>query len=226
MTVVGVLKPQGESILGNSPDQQILTPVNFARKFTDLRSDKLNPFIMVKALPGISNAQLKDDIRKNLRAIRRLKPTAEDNFALNESSLLEFGLRQLFSMLNIVGSVIGLFALLVGGFGIANIMFVSVRERTAIIGIQKALGAHRSFIIVQFLTEAVVLCLIGGIIGIAFIRLGTFIVSEFFDFGVYLSLQNIITGLSLSAIIGIIAGLIPAWKAAKLHPVEAMRTGV
>lgn len=226
MTVVGVLTPEGESVVGDSPDQQVFIPAQFARKFTDLRSEKLNPFIMVKAKPGISNIELKDDIRRNLRAIRKQKPAAEDNFALNESSVLEFGLKQLFSMLNIVGTVIGLFALLVGGFGIANIMFVSVKERTAIIGIQKALGARRSFILLQFLTEAVTLCLLGGIIGLLLIRLGAWMIDMLLDFGIVLSWGNIGTGLLLSVAIGVLAGLVPAWQAAKLHPVEAMRSAM
>jgi hypothetical protein len=143
-----------------------MVPVNYARRFLDIRSDQLEPRIMVKGKPGISNAQLMDELKGNLRSIRRLRPAEEDNFALNETKLISNQLNSLFAMLTKAGWIIGSFSILVGGFGIANIMFVSVKERTTIIGIQKSLGAKNFFILFQFLSESVFLCLLGGLIGL------------------------------------------------------------
>ncbi len=139
LTVIGVYKKEGSSIFENSKDNQVNIPVNLARHLMNLRSDRIDPFIQAKAKPGITNAQMADDLRSAMRAIRRLRPMEEDNFALNESNLLNSGIESLFRAIGIAGWVIGGFSILVGGFGIANIMFVSVKERTGIIGIQKSL---------------------------------------------------------------------------------------
>ena len=137
-------------------------------------------------------------------------------------SLISGQLDSLFKIINIAGWIIGGFAILVGGFGIANIMFVSVKERTKIIGLQKALGAKKRFILMEFLFEATVLSLIGGAIGLLIIYGGTIIVSKTFDFNLALSIGNIMTGLIISIVIGLIAGLVPARTAARLDPVTAM----
>ena len=179
--------------------------------------------IMASAKQGITIAQLKDELTGIMRSIRRLRPGADDNFALNDPSLISNQLDSLFRALGIMGTIIGMFSILVGGFGIANIMFVSVRERTNEIGIQKALGAKDFIILSQFLTESVVLCLLGGVTGLMLVALGAYISATVFDFEIFLSLGNIVLGLLMSAGIGLVSGLIPAWMAARLNPVDAIR---
>ena len=179
--------------------------------------------IHFKAKDNIPIKMFKDDIRVNMRAIRRLSPRAEDDFSMNESSVISGGLDTMFSAIGIAGSIIGGFSILVGGFGIANIMFVSVRERTGQIGIQKALGAKSSFILLQFLVESILLSLLGGVLGILFVSGLLSIASRFSEFELFLSFANVITGISLSAFIGLLSGLAPASMASKLDPVEAIR---
>ena len=223
MTVIGVLDREGESFLGNTADQQVFVPVNYAKTFMDIRSEKLNPFLMVKAKPEVSNFQLMEELTGIMRAVRRLKPKADDNFALNQTSMLTNTFGQLFNIMNMAGTIIGMFSILVGGFGIANIMFVSVKERINIIGIQKALGAKNSFILFQFLSEAVILCVFGGLIGIGLIFIITTVVQYAFDFNIYLSLNNVALGIGISVGIGLISGIWPAQSAANLDPVDAIR---
>ena len=141
---------------------------------------------------------------------------------MNQSSMLSLQLDSLFGVVNIAGWIIGGFSILVGGFGIANIMFVSVKERTNIIGIQKSLGAKNYFILLQFLVEAVVLSIIGGIIGLIIVYIIT-LVAAAFDFELVLSLANCVLGLGVSAVIGVISGFLPAWNASQLNPVDAIR---
>ena len=130
--VIGVFEKAGDSIIGNSDDDNIVIPVKFARNFIRLNSESTNPIFMVKAKQGISNAQLKDDLTRVMRSLRRLPPKADDDFALNEISILSKGIDMMFGVIDLAGIIIGGFSLLVGGFGIANIMFVSVKERTNI----------------------------------------------------------------------------------------------
>ena len=223
-TVVGVFSKEGSSLLGESMDDVILIPVNFARNIMNLRSENNQPHIQVKGKPGVTNDELKEELKSSLRAIRRLHPSEDDNFALNESKLLSNQVNSLFDVLGLAGWIIGGFSILVGGFGIANIMFVSVKERTSQIGIQLALGAKRYFILVQFLSEAVTLCLLGGSIGLLLVFISTLIASFGFGMGMTLSLNNIVEGVMISASIGIISGFIPAYTASRLDPVEAIRT--
>ena len=223
-TVIGVFAKEGSSILGSSMDEQIVIPVNFARNIMNLKSERLQPHIQVKGLPGISNAELMEELRSAMRAIRRQRPFEEDNFALNESKLLSKQVSSLFDVVGLAGWIIGGFSILVGGFGIANIMFVSVKERTSQIGIQKSLGAKKYFILIQFLSEAVTLCLVGGAIGLMLVFFIALLFSNMLDFDMNLTLSNIITGLMISAGIGIISGFIPAYTASNLDPVEAIRS--
>jgi len=225
-TVIGVFEKAGDSIIGSSDDDNVVIPVKFGRNFIRLNSESTNPMFMVKAKQGVSNEQLKDDLTRVMRSVRRLSPKSDDNFALNETSILSNGIDMMFGVIDLAGIIIGGFSLLVGGFGIANIMFVSVKERTNIIGIQKAIGAKNHFILLQFLFEAILLCLIGGILGISVVYTGTLIADYYIDFDIVLSANNVITGLWVSVLIGVISGIIPAIAASKLDPVEAIRSGI
>lgn len=220
MKVIGILKTEGKSI-GNSFDDAILMPVYFFSRLVNLRGDQANPYIAVRARPNISNEEMKDELTGIMRSLRQLKPLKEDDFAINETSLISKEFESLFSIVTIAGWIIGGFSLLVGGFGIANIMFVSVKERTQIIGIQKALGAKKSFILFQFLFEAIFLSVFGGIAGLILVYLSTLLFGSSFE--ITLSAANIFLGIGVSAFIGLIAGIIPANSASKLDPVEAIR---
>ena len=222
--IIGIFKRTGESMFGDSNDDKVVIPLNYARNLIDLRDEDTHPFIMVRAAENITVDQLKDELTGIMRSLRKLKPKAEDDFALNEVSLIGKGLDETFGIINLAGGIIGIFSIIVGGFGIANIMFVSVKERTNIIGIQKSLGAKNAFILFQFLSEAVILCIIGGLIGLFIIFLGTALLNVAADMEVYLTLKNIILGITISAVIGLISGIIPAYAASRLDPVEAIRT--
>jgi putative ABC transport system permease protein len=228
VTVIGVFKKEGASVFGGgSSDEMILMPVQFLRTFLDIRDENAQPQIWVMGNPNVSNEEMADELTQIIRSARRLKPRAKDNFALNQTSMISGALDQVFRIINIAGGFIGIFSILVGGFGIANIMFVSVKERTNQIGIQKALGAKKSFILFQFLFEAVLLALTGGAIGLLLIFIGTSLVTGFEllgNFKIILTIGNIILGLTISAVIGIISGFAPAWSAARMDPVEAINT--
>jgi putative ABC transport system permease protein len=221
LDIIGVIKKQGEDIFGNSKDNWVMIPVNYARNVLDVRN--IQSTIIVVAKPNISNEQMKDELTGIMRSIRKLPPRADDSFALNETDIISKGFDELFAVISLVGWIIGGFSLLVGGFGIANIMFVSVRERTNQIGIQKSLGAKNYFILVQFLFEAVFLSVMGGIVGLLIVYLLTFIVSSLFSFDLILTYGNVMLGLLVSAFIGLLSGFVPSWAAARLDPVEAMR---
>ena len=220
--VIGVTKKEGNNVFDNGGDKQLVVPLNFARNHTDLRD--LQGMIVVKAKPGVSLDELRDELTGIMRSIRKLQPKAEDNFAINQTDIISKGFDKLFGVIAMVGWVIGGFSLLVGGFGIANIMFVSVKERTRIIGIQKSLGAKKYFIMLQFLFEAVFLSLFGGILGLLIVFILAFTVSHVYDMHLILTQGNILLGISVSAFIGFVSGFIPAWNASRLDPVEAMRS--
>jgi putative ABC transport system permease protein len=222
--VIGIFKHEGESILGGSNDTQVLVPVNYARSLIDIRNDDLEPQILVRAKPGISNNALIDELTGIMRSVRKIRPLQEENFSLNQTSLISNQFDSLFDVVGIAGWIIGGFSILVGGFGIANIMFVSVRERTNIIGIQKSLGAKNYFILLQFLFESVFLSLIGGLIGLVIVYLITQLAGDSFGMEITLSKSNIILGFTISILIGVISGFVPAYGASQLDPVEAIRS--
>ena len=219
--IVGVFEKMGDDPFGTSMDKRILIPIKFAARMVDLRQET-GQTIIVKGKADVPGTRLLEELEGIMRSIRRIKPSAENNFALNEVSLISGQIDSIFKVIDVAGWIIGGFAILVGGFGIANIMFVSVKERTKIIGLQKALGAKSKFILLEFLFEASVLALIGGVIGLLIIFSLTFIVSKTFDFKLVLTVGNILTGLIISIVIGLIAGVVPARTAAHLDPVMAM----
>jgi len=221
--IVGVFEKMGEDMFGTSMDNRVLIPVKFAHRMVDAKMDA-GQTIIVKGKNDIPTARLIEELEGIMRSIRRIKPAEENDFALNEVSLISGALDSLFKVLNLAGWIIGGFSILVGGFGIANIMFVSVKERTKIIGIQKAMGAKNRFIMLEFLFEATILSLIGGLIGLLIIYIGTYIAKVSFDFEFVLTLGNISTGLIISITIGLIAGMVPARSASKLDPVTAMNS--
>jgi len=220
LRVIGVMKKEGENMFGDSSDEQVFVPVNFARNYVDSKNIGTN--IIVRAKPGIENDEMRDEITGIMRSIRKLKPKAEDSFAINETSILTKGFDQVFGVIGMVGWVVGGFSLLVGGFGIANIMFVSVKERTNQIGIQMSLGAKRFFILFQFLFESFFLSLFGGFMGLLIVYI-LVLLSQNFPFTLQLTSTNIIIGMGVSGGIGLLAGIIPSWSASRLDPVEAMR---
>jgi putative ABC transport system permease protein len=223
VVVIGVIKKEGSNLLQTSMDNAAIISYNYARGFLSLGYNFLEPNIYVKPVDNASLDFIKDETRKEMRALRHLPPGTEDNFAINEFSMITNAFDSLLSILWIVGAIIGGFSILVGCFGVANIMFVSVKERTHLIGIQKAIGAKRNFILLQFLVEAIVLCIIGGLIGLSFVGIAV-MVARIISFTLVLSTFNITIGLSIAFAIGIIAGIIPAINAGRLDPVVAMRS--
>ena len=224
LTIIGTFKKEGKSMVDISADDNVVVPVNFARNLVNLRSDRIDPYIMIKAKDGVVMAEMRDELKGAMRSVRKLSPKEEDDFALNEISLLSGSLDSMFKTIGIAGWIIGGFSILVGGFGIANIMFVSVKERTNIIGIQKSLGSKNYFILLQFLVESVILCIIGGMIGLLIVYGLTMLVSgSFEDFKFVLTTGNILMGVCISATIGIISGFVPAMQASQMNPVDAIR---
>ena len=221
LRVIGALQKYGSSFINAFDfDNSVFIPYFTARTIV---KDQ-DPTFMVEAAPGVSVDALKEELRGEMRAIRMLRPTDEDNFSLNEISAVSGTLDQLFGSINTGGWFIGIFALIVGAFGIANIMFVSVKERTNMIGIKKAIGARRRTILGEFLMESVILCLIGGLMGIFLVYIGTKLATGFFSYTVFLSAGNFFTGIFVSVLTGVIAGYIPAYHAARLDPVVAIRS--
>lgn len=225
-TVIGVLPKQGAGMFGNSNDSSVIIPVNFVRnKFGD-NNDFMTPIIIIKPSDDVDMDELKADLTQKLRHYRGLKVGEMDNFFINVLSGLTNMLDSFIGILNTGGWIISGFSLLVGGFGIANIMFVSVKERTNLIGIQKSLGAKNRFIMYQFLFEAVILSVIGGVVGLLMVWGIAELMTKLLEFEFVLGLGNIVLGTGLSATIGLISGIIPAISASRLDPVEAIRTGM
>lgn len=223
--VVGILKQEGKSIISIMPnDEAVFIPFNTARKLVSINSSSnWGTLLSVKAKKGIDLDELKYEVSSIIRPGRGLKPREKDNFSINRITMLTNLVDKVFGVINFAGFIIGLFSMLVGAFGVANIMFVSVKERTNLIGIKMAIGAKRYFILLEYLIEAIILCIIGGLVGLFIVWAALFILSKLLEFPIYMSFQNIALGISLSILIGIVAGIIPAIIASRMDPVEAIR---
>ncbi|HNP68676.1 MAG TPA: ABC transporter permease [Aequorivita sp.] len=225
--VIGVLEKEGAGLFGNSKDTSIWMPVNVVRRIYGDNNKNTFPQIVIKPEKDVDIAEFKAMLTQQLRTKRGLKPDEISNFFINQLQGFADFIDEITGSMNIIGLIISGFSLLVGGFGIANIMFVSVKERTNLIGIQKSLGAKNKFILFQFLFEAVILSVIGGLIGLFLVFIVSLIASSFTgDFEFVLSPWNMFIGTAISAAIGLISGILPAISASKLDPVEAIRTGM
>jgi putative ABC transport system permease protein len=224
--VAGVIRKEGQSFLGTpSKDYTVLIPYqSFRRIFQTGTGD---PFEVTSRIGVKGNesdvglVELENEVRGMLRVRRGLRPTEKDNFVLNRPEAIANVISGVFDVFGIAGWIIGGFSILVGGFGIANIMFVSVKERTSIIGLQKSLGAKNYFILFEFLFEAVFLSLIGGFSGLFLVYLITFI--PIGSLVVRLTIENIVLGIGVSTVIGLVSGIVPAAMAARMDPVDAIR---
>jgi putative ABC transport system permease protein len=223
-TVVGIFKKEGEDMLGTSLDKSVNIPINFAKSILDIQNERYGPQITVRGSEKVSLEEVESELKGLMRSIHRLRPNQEDDFSLNKTTILSNQLGKMFDVVNIAGWVIGGFSILVGGFSIANIMFVSVKERTNIIGIQKSLGAKRYFILLQFIFEAISLCILGGLLGLILVYFLALAIGAITDFHIILGLNNIALGIGISVIIGTISGFWPAYSASRLDPVEAIRS--
>lgn len=225
-TVIGVLEKQGSGTFGENNDTAVFIPVNYLRRRFGDHNDFMTPIIIIKPKAEFTGEEVKAEVAYKLRNYRGIKAGDIDNFIIDILSGFTDMIDDIVGKLNVGGWIIGFFSLLVGGFGIANIMFVSVKERTNIIGIQKALGAKSRFILLQFLFEAVILSFIGGLVGMFLVWLIALGLTKILEFEFVLSVFNIILGGGLSVAIGLISGILPAISAAKLDPVEAIRSGI
>ena len=221
--VIGVIKKQGKQMIGGWDfDQSIVIPYKFARNIiNELRAD---PLIMVQGQDYLTSKALKDDLSGAMRGIRKLSPTQEVNFALNDINDLTESVSRAFASLNIGGWAIAALSLIVGMFGVANIMFVTVRERTGQIGLKKAIGAKNRVILTEFLLESAFLCIIGGMIGLLLVFILTQILSRALSFPVYISTNNMVMAVGICIFVGVLAGFIPARQASRMDPVVAIRS--
>ncbi|MBX3240759.1 MAG: ABC transporter permease [Chitinophagaceae bacterium] len=224
INIVGVIKKQGKSLLvsGWNFDDCLIVPYRFFRTVFEERYSQ--PNIMVQGKPNVTTEAFKDEMRGALRAIHRLSPETEDDFALNAVSDFSEAFSKSFAIIKLGGVLIGLLSLIVGGFGIANIMFVTVRERTTIIGLKKAIGAKSRTILTEFLLESAFICIIGGLIGLILVFLLAQILSGPLQFNVYISYDIMALTVGICVVIGIVAGIIPATIAARMNPVVAIRS--
>ncbi|MDA9835958.1 ABC transporter permease [Flavobacteriales bacterium] len=224
LEVIGTFTQQGASIVSNGFDEFVVVPATFAPRIFDTRNNDGNT-IMVKVKDGVDLAILKDEIIQQFRSVRRVRPSDVDDFSINQIEMLTGMISSIFSQVEKGGWFIAIFAILVGCFSIANIMFVSVRERTRIIGVQKALGAKSSFILIQFLFESIVLCIFGAALALLAIEFLMFIVNMS-DLGINLSIsvERVAMAMTIAIVSGLLAGIAPALSAARMPPVEAMRS--
>jgi putative ABC transport system permease protein len=223
VSIIGIIKKQGSQLLGGwGFDGAVVMPYRFARTIMD--EQKADPLILVQGKDGIDSKVLLNDLKGSMRAVRKLKPAEEDDFALNDVADFSEVMSKAFVSVNTGGWIIGALSFIVGIFGVANIMFVTVKERTSQIGLKKALGAKRNMILAEFLVESAFLCILGGFIGLTLVFVLTQIVTVLLQFPVFLSPGIIALAVLICIIAGILAGIIPAIRAAKMNPVEAIRS--
>lgn len=221
--VIGVIKKQGTQLIGGwGFDESVVMPYKYGRNI--MNEQKADPLILVQARDAISSKTLQDELKGSMRAVRRLRPTEEDNFSLNDVADFSKVMSQAFASINIGGWIIGALAFVVGIFGVANIMFVTVAERTSQIGLKKALGAKRTSILAEFLLESAFLCILGGLVGLTLVFILTKIATTILQFPIFLSPGILGLAVFICIAAGIAAGIIPAIKASKMNPVEAIRS--
>jgi putative ABC transport system permease protein len=223
LNIVGVIKKQGQSFVGGFDyDQSVIVTYRYFASVYD--PDNSSPFIMVQGKTGIPSPALQDELTGIMRQARRLSPTEEDNFSCNDVAQFSEQVSGFFGNVKVGGWVIAIFSLIVGVFGVANIMFVTVRERTSQIGLKKAIGAKRRTILTEFLLESAFLCVIGGILGLLMVEGLVLILGTILPFPLYIAPDIIALALSICIGMGMISGIIPAYIAAKMDPVVAIRT--
>lgn len=221
-TIVGVIKKEGKNFIGWDYDNCVMMPYKFCKQL--FAEEYANPILIAKGKDKVTTAALMDELRGIMRQVRRLSPVQEDNFSLNSVEAFSKAITGFFGVVNIVGGIIGVISLIVGLFGIANIMFVTVKERTSTIGLKKAIGAKKSSILFEFLMEATLLCFMGGAVGLFFVYILTLILSGPLDFPVYISLPLLVASIIVCLVVGILSGIFPASRAAKMDPVVAIRS--
>lgn len=221
--IVGLIKKQGKSIVGGWDfDNCIMMVRGFLKS---IQPEKYSsPKIMVQAKAGVPMSMLKDELTGAMRSLRKLKPTQEDDFSLNDVDSFSSFASDIFGNVNAGGWAIAALSLIVGMFGVANIMFVTVRERTSQIGLKKAIGAKRSTIMMEFLIESAFLCILGGMIGLILVFILTKVASAAIGFPIFISINIMALAIGICILVGVLAGIIPASIAARMDPVVAIRS--
>lgn len=222
VTIIGVIKKTGNSMIGENVDQGTYSSYRFVKQLTN--EEAASPAIITTGKPGVTNAALADELEGIMRSIRKLKPTEEDNFTLNQISSISERISGTFKSINLGGWAIGILSLVVGAFGISNIMFVTVKERTPVIGLKKAIGAKKRSILTEFLLEAAIICLLGGIMGLLMVFVLTLVLTGLLNFPVFISAGILSLAVFICIVVGIVSGIIPAYSAANLDPVVAIRS--
>lgn len=221
--IVGVIKKQGQSLIGGfNYDECLIVPYRY---FASIYSPETSsPNIIVQGKSNVASSALQDELNGVMRQLRKLSPTQEDNFTCNDVAMFSEQVNGFFGQVTAGGWAIAGLSLIVGAFGVANIMFVTVRERTSQIGLKKAIGAKRSTILTEFLLESAFLCIIGGLVGLSLVWILSLVLSSVLPFPIYIAPNIVILGLSICIVLGVLAGIIPASIAAKMDPVVAIRT--
>ena len=221
--VIGMLKKKGQTMMGGFDfDEAIVTSYGFMKSM--VKEDNAQPVLIIQGKDNVPMKVLRDDVQGAMRSIRKIQPTQNDNFSMNDIESFAAFADSIFAGINMGGWFIAGLSLLVGMFGVANIMFVTVRERTAQIGLKKAIGAKRSSIMTEFLLESAFLCLLGGAMGLLLVFILTKIISSSMGFPIFISFNILSLAISICIITGMLAGIIPAFIAARMDPVVAIRS--